>query len=109
MFARGSNTSIDRPIARKSKSYIDQQVLEGRADYVDFTDYRKGIIAREMLYLGERELPPEVGGRDSGFVGGLKYIPAPMAKNPLIPRVEIQPTFLAIRNWDWSMESDLTA
>lgn len=54
VFARRSNPRIDSPILRKSKSYVTDQVNHGLADWVDLRDFSKGIVAREMLYFGER-------------------------------------------------------
>lgn len=55
VFARRSNASIDRPIMRKSMSYLETQIAEGLADWVDVAEPRRGIIARGMLYFGARE------------------------------------------------------
>ena len=57
VFARGSNPAIDRRILVKSRFYAEQEVREGRADWVDSSDPRKGIICRELLRFGPRELP----------------------------------------------------
>jgi hypothetical protein len=35
---------------------VEEQVVLGRADWVDPADPRKGIICRETLYFGERPL-----------------------------------------------------
>ena len=40
-------------------SYITEEVTKGRADWVDSSDRRKGIICVERLYLGFRPLAPE--------------------------------------------------
>lgn len=59
VFARGSNPAIDREILRKSKSYIENEVKAGRADWVDPADPRKGILCRETLYFGPRAPRPD--------------------------------------------------
>jgi hypothetical protein len=59
VFAKGAEPSIDRRIQRKSMSYITEEVTRGRADWVDSADRRKGIICREMLWLGLKPLAPE--------------------------------------------------
>jgi hypothetical protein len=59
VFARRSNPSVDSPILRKSKTYIEAQVAAALANWVDPADPRKGIIAREMLYFGQREFQAE--------------------------------------------------
>lgn len=59
VFARGANPRVERPILKKSKSYCDQQVMLGIADYIDPTDPSKGMLCRELLYFGEREFKAE--------------------------------------------------
>lgn len=59
VFARGANPRVDRFILKKNFNYCSEQVDTGRADWVDPHDARKGIIAREMLYFGERTSQPE--------------------------------------------------
>jgi hypothetical protein len=81
VFSRRSNPSIDPPILRKSRSYVDEQVAAGRAVWVDPADPRKGIICRDLLHLAPRELAAEMpiakrdGGLGTGEIPGLKFIP----------------------------------
>jgi hypothetical protein len=77
VFARRANPSVDAPILRKSKTYIEQQVAEGRADYVDPADPRKGIVCRELLHFGHRPLAPEPQTSTYSPVElpGLRYMP----------------------------------
>ena len=70
VFARGANPRVDAPILRKSKTYVEQAVNDGRADWVDPADHKKGIVCREILYFGEREPKPEPKSEyDYSFVG----------------------------------------
>lgn len=78
MFARRSNASIDRPIMRKSMAYLEMQVGEGQADWVDSAEKRSGIIARDLLYFGPRDLPPS----SDSYIGlppvelpGIRFVP----------------------------------
>jgi hypothetical protein len=57
VFARGANPRVDRFILKKNFNYCSDQVDLGRADWVDPHDARKGIIAREVLFFGERTVP----------------------------------------------------
>ena len=57
VYSRRSNPSIDKPIIRKHMKYLEAQVSDFLADWVDPSDKRKGIIAREFLRSG-RALPP---------------------------------------------------
>lgn len=59
VFARGSNPAIDRPNQRKSLSYGQMEVAEGRADWIDPDDPSKGILCRAFLYSGEWLKPVE--------------------------------------------------
>lgn len=59
VFARRANPRVDPPIVRKSKTYVEEQVLLGLADWVDVNDRRKGVVCREMLYFGERPIKVE--------------------------------------------------
>lgn len=79
VFARRANPSIDRPIIRKSKSYVTEQVEFGRADWVDPRKPELGIVCREMLYFGEREIPVETVtlaklGFTAGEIPGLRFV-----------------------------------
>ena len=89
VFARGANPSIDRFILKKSVAYVEQQVEEGRADWVDVADPRKGIICRELLYFGERrQFQPEPVKR-----GVLPPIEAPGTKF-ISPRTALELAFV---------------
>jgi hypothetical protein len=57
VFGRRANPAVDPHIMRKSLSYCEAQVAQHLADWIDPLDQKKGIIAREMLYLGERLTP----------------------------------------------------
>jgi len=57
VFARGSNPAIDRPNQRKSESYGSQEVLAGRADWIDPDDHAQGILCRAFLYSGQTLQP----------------------------------------------------
>lgn len=59
MFARRSNPSIDPPIVRKSFAYVLQQIQDGLADWVDPSDAKQGIIARELLPRDTPTFAPE--------------------------------------------------
>jgi hypothetical protein len=59
VFARRSNPAVDPPIVRKSLSYLQAQVCDGLADWVDSADPTKGIIAREILPRSEPVFLPE--------------------------------------------------
>jgi hypothetical protein len=59
VYAQGASPSSDRRIQRKSLSYITEEVVKGRANWVDCEDRRKGIICVERLYLGFKALAPE--------------------------------------------------
>ena len=75
MFAKRSNPFVDRPILRKSKNYVEQQVSHGRAHWVDPEDHKKGIVCREMLYFGERALKPEPVSAKSSPRPNLRWEP----------------------------------
>jgi hypothetical protein len=105
VFARRTNPSVDRPILRKKMAYAIAEVAAYRAAWVDITDPRKGIICREMI-CSERRIQPEP---DSGqYIGaeipGLKFVPPPMEKNPLITRLRTESLQNAQWGWDWSQE-----
>jgi len=55
---------VDRPILRKSRSYVEGEVLAGRAEWVNPKDHSQGIICREMLYFGPRLDPSPVASPD---------------------------------------------
>jgi len=102
VFARRANPCVDRPILRKSLKYVTEQVESGRATWVDPDDPAQGVLCRETLYFGEREIPVETVTLDSGDLTdrrlGLKFVgPA----NPL-------PHFVSNLGpacpWDWSKE-----
>ncbi len=109
MYPRGANPRTARRILRKTYYYAAKEVAEYRADWVNPDDPREGIVPREYLpsekiyaalpdeneRLSELGPPPEAG---------LKFIPPPMEKNPLIARVQSEPVMLAARCWDWTRE-----
>jgi hypothetical protein len=108
VFARRSNPSIDRPILRKSLAYVTDQVDAGRADWIDPTNPAKGIIAREMLHFGVRDLKAETAdplNYDWAELPGIRYVPAKMEKNPTLPRLEMETLSAAAPTWDWSYEA----
>lgn len=80
VFARRANPSIDRPILKKSFSYVTDQVNAGRADWIDRLKPQRGIICREMLYFGERHefvetiAPIKIVGWGSGEIPGLRFV-----------------------------------
>lgn len=105
VFRRGADPRSERPILRKSKSYVEDQVDHGRADWVDDDDHSKGIICRERIYVGPREIPVETVDVSSiPPDAGLKYIPPKSWKNPDIARVHRQTMIAASQSWDWSAE-----
>lgn len=59
VFGRRANPAVDSHIMRKSLSYCEAQVAQHLADWIDPLDQKKGIIARERLYFGERLTPVE--------------------------------------------------
>lgn len=106
VFARRANPAIDKPILRKSIAYGAEQVSEGRADWIDSNDPTQGIIAREMLRLGEKAQPIVQVGTvtlDPGSTlwqfratGELKSV------RVLSPKNANHPSIAAIREgWDW--------
>lgn len=58
---------------RKSMSYLENQVSQGLADWINAADQRKGIIACEMLYFGPRAYRPAEPGRDTVALPHLTY------------------------------------
>jgi hypothetical protein len=101
VFARRANPSVDRWILKKSEAYALEQVLAGRADWVDPDDRSKGIICRETLYFGARAMRAETVELPTGFnpfradgeLKGIKFQP---------PKSESKPSLDAIREaWDW--------
>lgn len=105
VFARRANPSVDRPILRKSEFYAVEEVLRGRADWIDPENHRRGIICREMLYFGPRTTPIEVEtvtvSRLPGEIPGLRFIPAKMEKNPTLPRLILGSLQSSAQSWDW--------
>lgn len=104
VFARGVNPSVEKPILHKSKSYAFSQVECGRADWVDPLDHSRGIIAREMIYFGPKELAPEQPSSISPGIFGLKFIPPKMEKNPTLTRLEYASLVDSAPSWDWTHE-----
>ena len=98
VFAHRNNPAVDRPILRKSKSYVEDQVTRRVADWVDPSDRKKGIICREMLFFGNRPLPT-VPVRPDYFPAEL---PGLRFQQPSTSSI---PPMAAIRaRWDWSTE-----
>ena len=105
VFARGANPRVDRPILKKSKSYADEQVVLGRAEYIHPTNPAHGIICRELLYFGPPRFEAEPNDllnsfNLSGELRGVKFIPP---SND--PRLGILAQLRA--GWDWSGEQAL--
>lgn len=103
MFARGANPAVDRPILRKSKSYAELQVLEGRVDWIDPLDPARGVICRELLYFGARAIPVEtidVRRLEFAELPGVRFV-YPRETNPAIAAVRVETFMAAAPNWDW--------
>lgn len=100
MFSRRSDPAKARPILRKSLNYVTEQVESGRATWVDPSDPAKGIVCRELLHFGNREIPVETVGPESltDQMMGLKFVgprnPLPHFTSNLGPNCP----------WDWSQE-----
>lgn len=110
VFARRANPSVDPPILRKSRSYAEEQIQNGLADWVDFNDPRKGIIAREYLPSGKAlaampEQLEELSALSPPPDAGLKFIRPPMEQNPTLPRINVQSVRMSAPTWDWSQET----
>ena len=101
VFARRSNPAVDRPILRKSKSYVEEQVGRGVAEWVDETNPKRGIICCEMLASGKVLETVSAENTDwqwkaNGELRGVKVVP---------PSTSPEPSMAAIRaRWDWSTE-----
>lgn len=105
VFARGSNPAVDRPILRKSESYCELQVEECRADWLDSDDHAKGIVCRELLYFGPREIrvePADLHGVDFAELPGVRFVHR-REVNPLIAAVRVQSLSSALPEWDFSV------
>ncbi len=105
VFARGANPAIDRPILRKSVTYCDLQVVEGRADYIDFTDKSRGIICRELLYFGPRAIPMEpvdLKSVDFAEIPGVRFVYR-REINPAIAAVRVHSFQASLPEWDFSV------
>jgi hypothetical protein len=78
VYRRGADPRLEVPLMRKSRFYAEQQVREGLADWVDYGDPRKGIICREMLRFGPREMPVVISRSlqilPASEVHGTKYV-----------------------------------
>lgn len=106
MYPRGANPRLARRMVNKSLSYAEQQVREHRADWVDSTDPKQGIVPREFLASGkvysatpsllDLSPPPDIG---------LKFIPPPFFKNPTLPRINIHSLLESAPGWDWKYEA----
>jgi hypothetical protein len=100
VFARRANPRVDRPIVRKNLNYLETQVHEGLADWVDPCDPSKGIIAREYLPSGKAHTPDPGAVRSLTLpraeLPGVKFVP---------PATDPRPRLSSVRaNWDWSVE-----
>jgi hypothetical protein len=101
VFARRANPAIDLPIVRKKSTYLELQVREGLADWVDPCDPAKGIIAREYLPSGKAQAPDPVAVESLNMpraeLPGVRYVPPASDPRPRISSVRA--------GWDWSFES----
>ncbi len=105
VFARGSNPAIDRPILRKSESYANQQVDSGRADWIDDNDHSRGIVCRELLYFGPREVrvePADLKSVNFAELPGVRFVYR-REINPAIAAVRVQTLSSALPEWDFSV------
>ena len=75
VFAARRNPSPDRAIVRKSRSFVESEVDAGRAEWVDAADYSKGIICRELMYLGPRRESEKAASskQSAAELPGLKF------------------------------------
>src|SRR5437899_2272806 len=101
VFARRADPRVDRPIVRKNLNYLETQVHEGLADWVDPCDPACGIIAREYLPSGKAQAPDPVAveslNTPRAELPGVKYVP---------PSSDSRPRLASVRaGWDWSIES----
>jgi hypothetical protein len=99
VFGRGSNPAVDRHIQRKSLTFAIDEVAAGRAHWVSFDDQSRGIICRQLIHFGERQVytePPSESSPTSDKAMGLKFVGPP---NPL-------PHFCSNLGpqcpWDWT-------
>lgn len=106
VFARRANPSVDRPILRKSESYARDQVLAGRAHWIDPDEPRKGVVCREILFFGERRtpLPPNTKKRRRGVlpaleVGNTRFEQPTTVPSPLIAALSRRFLRMATRNF----------
>jgi len=100
VFARRADPRVDRPIVRKNLNYLETQVAEGLADWVDPCDPAKGIIAREYLPSGKAQAPDPVAVESLNMpraeLPGVKYVP---------PATDPRPRISSVRaGWDWSVD-----
>lgn len=105
VFARGANPSIDRPILRKSESYCRLQVDEGRAFWLDPADHAKGIVCRELLYFGPREIrmePADLESVNFAELPGVRFVYR-REVNPAIAAVRVHSLQAALPEWDFSV------
>lgn len=106
VFARRSNPSIDPPIVRKTLDYLEKQVLDLLADWVDPTNKRKGIIAREYLPSG-KTLPPNPV--DIEKLGTLPAIELPGLHLEFPKNCEGVSMASVRANWQWQQPQQLAA
>ena len=79
-----------RRILRKSRSYVETEVLAGRADWIDSQDPSKGILCRELLSFGPKlEIASPAPFMPVLELPGLKFIPPP------------NQTPFALKVWHW--------
>ncbi len=101
VFARRADPRVDRPIVRKNLNYLETQVAEGLADWVDPCDPSRGIIAREYLPSGKAQSPDPVSVETLTLpraeLPGVRYVPPASDPRPRISSVRA--------GWDWSIES----
>lgn len=109
VFAQRANPVVDRPILKKSEGYAREQVLSGRAVWIDASKPRKGIICREILFFGERRtpLPQKTTKRTRRRRGVLPSLEVPNTKfqqpstlpSPLIAQISARFLRMATRNF----------
>lgn len=94
VFARGANPRVDRFLQKKSLSYCLDEVLHGRADWIDPNEMRKGIICRQRLYIGQTGVIAAVVAQtvnpqsyDWQEIPGVRWRRPPMPDNPHIAKI----------------------
>ena len=97
VFPRGSNPRVDRPILRKNRTYVEEQINLGLADWVNLADPRQGIIARELLRFGPKAQPDPVYTFSPAELPGLRFVPPPNTAHPSMASIRA--------GWDWSVDA----